>query len=102
MAMKTWLLAVLLLGALAMPVAAETPRDNRLGLPPTVLEDLKRAEEAMKRGLETMRESVGPSPPRRAAIRDAGALNEQGDIIIKRRKPEENRGIVPRRSGEAI
>jgi hypothetical protein len=101
MVMKTWLLPLLLLGALAVPAAAETPSDNRLRLPPDILEDLRRAEEAMKRGLETMRESVDLLL-RAVPQYEMPRLNEEGDIIIKRRKPEENRGIAPRRSNDTI
>jgi hypothetical protein len=99
--MKSWLFAVLLLGALAVPAAADTPNDNPLRLPPDLLEDLKRAEEAMKRGLATMRESVDLLL-RAVPQYEMPRLNDEGDIIIKCRKPEENRGIAPRRSGDAI
>jgi hypothetical protein len=99
--MKAWLLTLLLLGALAQPAAAESKDDNPLRLPPDMLEDLRRAEEAMKRGLETMRDSVDLFL-RAVPQYDWPRMNEDGDIIIKRRKPEENRGVPPRRTSATI
>jgi hypothetical protein len=99
--MKTWLLAGLLCGALALPVAAEDREARPLQPPPDVVENLKRAEEAMRRSMENMLESADLLL-RAIPQYELPQMNEDGDIIIKRRRPEENRGLRPRRSSDPI
>jgi hypothetical protein len=95
------LLAVLL--AVAAPAAAQPPLDSPAPppVPPSVMEDLQRAEEAMRRGLEHMMESVDILL-RAVPQYDLPTVNENGDIIIRRRQPEPGRGLAPRRSSDII
>jgi hypothetical protein len=99
--MRTWLLAGLFCGTLALPATAEDRDTRPLQPPPDMMENLKRAEEAMRRSMENAIESVDLLL-RAIPQYELPQINEDGDIIIKRRRPEETRGIRPRRSSDPI
>jgi hypothetical protein len=101
--MKPILLSGLLLAA-ALPALAQNRYDAPApSLPPPMADDLKRAEEAMRRGFENMLESVDILL-RAVPQYEMPQFNENGDIIIKRRPPSPapGEGLRPRRSSDII
>jgi len=94
--------------AVAAPALAEgpdrpydAPDPPAPALPPAVMQDLQRAEEAMRRGLEQMMDSVDILL-RAVPQYDLPTVNENGDIVIRRRLPAPGRGLEPRRSSDII
>jgi hypothetical protein len=99
--MKPILLAGLLLAA-AFPALAQNRYDAAApALPPGMADDLRRAEEAMRRGFENMLESVDILL-RAVPQYEMPQFNENGDIIIRRRPPGPAEGLRPRRGGDII
>jgi hypothetical protein len=97
--MRYALLASALILAGAAPAKADE-RPEGLTVPPQVLDELKRAEEAMRRGLEHAVQGFD------LLIRsfpqyELPEINENGDIIIRRR-PQLNPPLPPRRSRDII
>jgi hypothetical protein len=93
-----WILSLPLIGASALAAVAQTEPPRPL---PPYAEDLRRAEEAMRRSLENMRQGVDLLL--RALPRyDMPEVNENGDIIIRRRPPTEPAAPPPHRDGDAV
>jgi hypothetical protein len=99
--MEFFLLSGLLLAA-ALPALAQNRYDAPApALPPALAEDLKRAEEALRRGFGNMLESVDILL-RAVPQYEMPQLNENGDIVIRRRPPSPAEGLRPRRGGDMI
>jgi hypothetical protein len=99
--MRHALLLSALLAASTLPAAAQEAPYSAPPVPPSMMEDLKRAEEAMRRGVEQMMESVDILL-RAVPQYEMPTFNDNGDIIIRRRPPAADRPLAPRRSSDII
>jgi hypothetical protein len=85
--MKAWMVATVLLAPL--PAAAQPQ--------PSIAQDLEQAEQAFRRGLDSMKEALErliEAVPQY----EAPQMTEEGDIVIRRRPPVAR----PRRSEDGI
>jgi hypothetical protein len=89
-----------LIAAAALPAAAQSPY-TAPAVPPSLADDLQRAEEAMRRGAEQMMDAL-EILLRAVPQYEMPTFNENGDIVIRRRPPEPNRPLAPRRSSDII